>query len=77
MTPDQALLAVREDIAHLRAGVTWSSCVNQHASIHELCRTLFHKRVISAPQLLMLRAEADAELDSWQKPTQPRIKPAD
>jgi hypothetical protein len=77
MTPDQALLAVREDIAHLRAAATWSSCVNQHAAIHEFWRTLLHKRVISAPQLLMLRAEADAELARWQKPAQPGIKPAD
>jgi hypothetical protein len=68
LTPDQALLEVREDIAHLRAAATWSSCVNQHAAIHKFCRKLFHKRVISAPQLQMLRAEADAEFASWKKP---------
>lgn len=63
-TPAQALRAVREDIAYLRAAVMWSSCVDHHAAIHEFCRKLFHKRVISALQLQlqMLRAEADAEL---------------
>lgn len=72
MTPEQALRVVREDIAHLRAAVTQSSCVNQHAAIHVLCRTLFRKGLISATQLALLLSEADAELARWQSPTQPR-----
>ncbi|QUP67390.1 hypothetical protein PSYCIT7_007090 [Pseudomonas syringae Cit 7] len=47
MAPEQSLCAVREDIAHLRAAPTQSSCANQHAAIHVLCRTLFRIRVIS------------------------------
>ena len=68
MTPDQALRAVREDIAHLRAAATLTSCANQHAAIYSLCRTLFRSGNISAPQLKMLMAEADAELARWQGP---------
>jgi len=72
MTPEQALCAIREDIAHLRAAPTQSSCVNQHAAIHVLCRTLFRRRLIGAAQLNVLLSEADAELARWQSPSQPR-----
>ncbi|KPB50667.1 Uncharacterized protein AC511_0795 [Pseudomonas coronafaciens pv. oryzae] len=72
MAPEQSLCAVREDIAHLRAAPTQSSCANQHAAIHVLCRTLFRIRVISAAQFNVLLSEADAEPARWQSPTQPR-----
>jgi hypothetical protein len=66
-TPAQALRAVREDIAYLRAAVTWSSCFDHHSAIHKFCRTLFHKRVISAA------ADADAEAQGRRRAGKSRL----
>ena len=66
-TRGKPLCAVRENIADLRAAATPISCANQHAAIRSLCSTLF-RRLISAPELKMLMAEADAKLPSWQGP---------
>lgn len=77
MTPEKALQYAREDIAELRREPTHQDCLTLHTPIISYYGALLDCGLISAAQQKVLIAQADAELASWQKPTQPRITPGD
>jgi hypothetical protein len=69
MTPEQAMLYAREDIADLRIALTQSSCDWLHTSISSYCRALLDCGLISAGQFDVLMAEADAGQTGWRSRT--------